>query len=482
MSVKTGCPHCGAELKLKTDKSVGRKVPCPRCSTPFVLKVLDEPAADEEWDEYDDYSEQDYGSAYDDYDQGSSSARRFSGKRSSGSKRASSSRSKSRKSQKKSANVGPNWVLYGGVIVGVLMLVGGAVAFWPSGNSAATGDVAAAGSETSSGTVTLGPYVTFLDGDLRMQQPSGFEVTNPPGDIVQGLDQFAGFGHRDEYPHISINSNGMPVDELVELLASESPDARGRKVSNKTVTEIDGTTDLLFSVETQGTGGRFFGWTRIWGHDSWSIVVQSKMRFEDQETYSAPFKELLQNAQFGSPDSNQEEEIVPGTEPTVSLTETEVNGIRLVPKKFLDGRIEMLAPASFAPMSDEMARLKYPTANRPSEILTNEAGSVNLSFTYSKQVVAPSQLGEMYKSMDQMFHSIHKTAEWHNSGLKTINNRQWFEMDLTIQLPDTLVRNMMYGTSSGRRAALVAFNVTVEEESQWAEAAKVMIASLHAVD
>jgi len=55
-------------------------------------------------------------------------------------------------------------------------------------------------------------------------------------------------------------------------------------------------------------------------------------------------------------------------------------------------------------------------------------------------------------------------------------------MDLTIQLPDTHVRIMMYGTSSGGRAALVAFNVTVDQEEQWFEAANVMMSSMRAVD
>lgn len=51
-----------------------------------------------------------------------------------------------------------------------------------------------------------------------------------------------------------------------------------------------------------------------------------------------------------------------------------------------------------------------------------------------------------------------------------------------MQTADTRIRNLIYGTSSGSRAALIAFNVTVEEEPQWIEAAKAMIASLHAVD
>ena len=87
----------------------------------------------------------------------------------------------------------------------------------------------------------------------------------------------------------------------------------------------------------------------------------------------------------------------------------------------------------------------------------------------------------MHSTMDRLFHA-NRNTEWHASELVTINNRQWFQMDFTIQALDTRIRNIMYGTSSGGRAALVSFNVTQEREEQWIEAAKVMLASMRAID
>jgi len=36
------CPKCKAQLKLKNRKAVGKKVPCPKCSRPFVVTPLDD--------------------------------------------------------------------------------------------------------------------------------------------------------------------------------------------------------------------------------------------------------------------------------------------------------------------------------------------------------------------------------------------------------------------------------------------------------
>src|SRR5258708_11620353 len=44
-SISVECPQCGAKLKLKNRSSVGKRVPCPKCKTPFVVEA---PAADDE--------------------------------------------------------------------------------------------------------------------------------------------------------------------------------------------------------------------------------------------------------------------------------------------------------------------------------------------------------------------------------------------------------------------------------------------------
>jgi len=65
MAFQTQCPHCGKVLNLKSEAAVGRKAPCPKCRTPFVVEPYEEPPADE-WEEAGD--EYDYSDAVDDYE------------------------------------------------------------------------------------------------------------------------------------------------------------------------------------------------------------------------------------------------------------------------------------------------------------------------------------------------------------------------------------------------------------------------------
>jgi hypothetical protein len=46
-AITVNCPSCKASLKLKNSNSVGKKVPCPKCKKPFVVKAP--PAEDDEF-------------------------------------------------------------------------------------------------------------------------------------------------------------------------------------------------------------------------------------------------------------------------------------------------------------------------------------------------------------------------------------------------------------------------------------------------
>ena len=42
--IATQCPKCSAVLTLKSRKAVGKKVPCPKCGQPFVVRPVERPA------------------------------------------------------------------------------------------------------------------------------------------------------------------------------------------------------------------------------------------------------------------------------------------------------------------------------------------------------------------------------------------------------------------------------------------------------
>ena len=46
-AISVKCPQCGASLKVKNEAAAGKRLPCPKCRKPFVVKI---PQADDEPD------------------------------------------------------------------------------------------------------------------------------------------------------------------------------------------------------------------------------------------------------------------------------------------------------------------------------------------------------------------------------------------------------------------------------------------------
>ncbi len=154
------------------------------------------------------------------------------------------------------------------------------------------------------------------------------------------------------------------------------------------------------------------------------------------------------------------------------------NDEKLVKRKFLDGRLSLLVPESFEPMNKTMLESKYPSANRPTLVLTNRAGTVNLAINHTKNAARPDQLEGLLEAMEVVMRKTHRDAKWHDSSIVEINGRRWFRLDLTTSAIDTRIRNMMLGTVYEGRVLLVGFNTTKPLEKRWLESGRKMLDSL----
>lgn len=146
-------------------------------------------------------------------------------------------------------------------------------------------------------------------------------------------------------------------------------------------------------------------------------------------------------------------------------------------KNVLDGKVTLLSPKDFGPMSEEMLALKYPSANRPTEVLSNESGSVNLSFNHSASQV-PDDADTIHKALSGGLHNAYAGAEWISEGVVTVNGQKFAAFEVITPAADTKIHNIIYATQLDGTLLLISFNTTVEDAPKWLEAGKKMMASI----
>jgi hypothetical protein len=144
----------------------------------------------------------------------------------------------------------------------------------------------------------------------------------------------------------------------------------------------------------------------------------------------------------------------------------------------LDGKIRLLVPADFTPMSEEMIVKKYPRANRPTVVFTNAQTTVNVALDHNAFKLSDSELPKAKQAIRGGLETAFPTAQWFRDEMKTINGKQFFLLDVRTPAADTDVRNIMVGTSFEGRLLVVTFNATKALEEAWLPIANKIIESV----
>ena len=149
--------------------------------------------------------------------------------------------------------------------------------------------------------------------------------------------------------------------------------------------------------------------------------------------------------------------------------------------ELLDGRVQMLMPDSFAVMSEELLRLKYPNENRPTIVYTNSDGTINIAVNHPDSEIPNDAVGALRDQIVTSFKNLYPSAVWYRDEMASVDGRNYFVIELTTPAVDTEIRNIMYFSSLNDRLLGISFNCTVEHEQEWAEIGKRVIDSISIV-
>ena len=133
----------------------------------------------------------------------------------------------------------------------------------------------------------------------------------------------------------------------------------------------------------------------------------------------------------------------------------------------LSDKVELLMPESFEIMTEEMAKLKYPSERRPTIIYTNESGSVNIAFNHTENQATSDQLSDYKDSFVETFSNLYPSAQWYRADVETINGADFGVLEMITPAVDTEIYNLMWFTDLDGRLLLATFNCTKEQMDEW---------------
>ncbi len=147
--------------------------------------------------------------------------------------------------------------------------------------------------------------------------------------------------------------------------------------------------------------------------------------------------------------------------------------IKMERKNIPELKLSLEIPQTLTPMSDEMAKIKYPSENRPQVIYGDERGKASLGISAGRHALPASQIDMAKEATVKMLANFKPQAE-----AVTVDGHKAWLITFRSQAPDTEILNMMLMTSQNDKAVQVAFNMTKDLEAQYQDAAKATLMSL----
>ncbi|MNW28855.1 hypothetical protein D3C74_56940 [compost metagenome] len=144
----------------------------------------------------------------------------------------------------------------------------------------------------------------------------------------------------------------------------------------------------------------------------------------------------------------------------------------------LDGRVGMTMPVTFHEMAPELKQLKYPSAHRPSLILTNQEGSINLALNWIDSEVGSQDVEQLTMDMTAVIKETQRIQEWQSEGLVDIHGQKLGYCEFTTPVWNDLLYHLMFFTELEGQALIGTFNCTAEHLPIWRPLAYRMLATL----
>lgn len=132
-----------------------------------------------------------------------------------------------------------------------------------------------------------------------------------------------------------------------------------------------------------------------------------------------------------------------------------------------EDQMSIILPKSFQDMPEHMAKMKYPSEQRPQVIKTNADGSINFTFSIFDAEIKPEQI----KAAKDGFQMIIKQMQPSNVFFEDMDEELgttmlgWF--DFKGFALDAQIYNLMYVSSIGGKILHGIFNCIYEDSEMW---------------
>ena len=152
--------------------------------------------------------------------------------------------------------------------------------------------------------------------------------------------------------------------------------------------------------------------------------------------------------------------------------------VELERKSILSDKVEILIPKGFTEMSEEMAKIKYPSERRPPLIFTNEDASINVIFNNTTSASSNISIAEYKKELKSGMTNLYPSAKWYSDSVEKINGETVGILELLSPGLDPQIYTLMFFMHLEGELLICSVNTTEKQMADWQPIAKEIMSSI----
>ena len=142
----------------------------------------------------------------------------------------------------------------------------------------------------------------------------------------------------------------------------------------------------------------------------------------------------------------------------------------------------MMLPTNFVPMSQEIAKIKYPSEHRPETIFTDETGTINLMFQYMEGDVTDTTIETFRNQVFGLMKRVNPGIKEREIGMMDVAGKQIAYVEFSNTTMDGKLYNIMFYLAIKGQPLMGSFNCQTKEMKYWKPVAFEMIRSIEVVE
>ena len=144
--------------------------------------------------------------------------------------------------------------------------------------------------------------------------------------------------------------------------------------------------------------------------------------------------------------------------------------------QFLDDKVSIMLPDTFVDMPHEIAKIKYPSEQRPQIIKMNDDASVNFTFSLYDTPFNERQIESALSQFQGIIHKVNPALIFYDVVILEEKNLGWF--DFKSYGLDEQMYNVMYITPIEGKMLHGIFNCMYRDILEWKDAVRQVMLSV----